>query len=215
MKAVFGGSNILTCFASQVRESIGCEEPDEINIVNECDLPANTTLDDVEGIFSKGVEWPRFPINLWKKLPKLKAIEMDGAGLDTLRSTYFFNLTELVHLSFPRNKFTKLQGRLFRHCKKLKWVKFHENPSLINIGFNLFGNLPYLKEINFGGIGCGEPNDTMSTTDTSLFSKIASRFIRACPPEEEDLASDMDNMECTFKTDTESESKPKGSKENV
>ena len=215
MKAVFGGSNILTCFANQVRESIGCEEPDEINIVNECDLPANTTIDEVEGIFSKGIEWPRFPINLWKKLPKLRAIEMDGAGLDTLRSTYFFNLTELVHLSFPRNKFTKLQGRLFRHCRKLKWVKFHENPDLKNIGFNLFGNLPYLKEINFGGIGCGDANDTMATTDTTLFSRIASRFVRSCPPDEEDMADDMENMECTFNEDFESGSKPKGSKETL
>jgi len=213
MKAVFGGSNILTCFANQVRESIGCAEPDEINIVNECDLPANTTVDDVEGIFSKGIEWPRFPINLWKKLPKLKAIEMDGAGLDTLRSTYFFNLTNLVHLSFPRNKFTKLQGRLFRHCPGLKWVRFNDNPDLINIGFNLFGNLPYLKEINFGGIGCGEADDDMKSTDSTLFSRFASRLMRTCPPDEEDLADDMENMECTFNTDAESESKPKDSKE--
>ncbi|XP_070507806.1 uncharacterized protein [Chironomus tepperi] len=213
MKAVFGGSNILTCFANKVEESINSPEPDEINIVNKCDLPDNTTLEDVEGIYSKGIEWPRFPINLWKKLPKLKAIEMDGAGLENLRSTYFFNLTGLVHLGFPRNKFTQLQGRLFRHCPGLKWIRFNDNPDLVNIGFNLFGNLPYLKEINFGGIGCGEPDDTMKSTDSSMFSKIASRFLRACPPDEEDLADDMENMECTFKTDTESESKPKGSKE--
>jgi hypothetical protein len=75
--------------------------------------------------------------------------------------------------------------------------------------------LPYLKEINFGGIGCGEADDTMKSTDSSLFAKMASKLMRSCPPDEEDLAEDMENMECTFKTDSESESKAKGSNENT
>lgn len=74
------------------------------------------------------------------------------------------------------------------------------------MGFNIFGNLPYLVEINFGGIGCGK-NEDLKGTDRKLFSRIASRLMRACPPDEDDLADDLDGMECVYDEDKSSKSK--------
>lgn len=203
MRAVFGGSNILTCFAMNVRESIGCADPDEINIVNPGDLPANTTESDVEGIFSRNINWPRFPINLHKKFPRLRAIELDNAGLRSIRSTHLIHLNFLVHVSLQRNRFIRLQGRLFRFTRNIRTVNFHGNIFIINIGFNIFGNLPYLREVDFDGIGCGAGKILSGTGD---FSRIASRLMRACPPDEDDLTDDLDGMKCDFDTSKETDS---------
>ncbi|XP_070507807.1 uncharacterized protein [Chironomus tepperi] len=201
MRAVFGGSNILTCFVESVFDSwIGSEE---MNIVNLCDLPANTTISDVEGIFSRNVQWPRFPINLYKKFPRLRAIEFDNAGLRSIRSTHFINLNLLVHVSMQRNRFVRLQGRLFRFTRNLRTIRFHGNIFIINIGFNIFGNLPNLREVDFDGIGCGAGKILSGTGD---FSRIASRLMRACPPDEDDLTDDLDGMQCDFDTSKESKS---------
>ena len=207
MRAVFGGSNILTCFVENVFDSwIGSEE---MNIVNLCDLPAGTNITDVEGIFSRNIQWPRFPINLYKKFPNLRAIEFDNCGLGSIRSTHLINLNLLVHFSMPRNRFIRLQGRLFRFTPNLRSVRFHGNIFLINVGFNIFGNLPYLRDVDFGGIGCGAGEILQGTGN---FSRISSRLMRACPPDEDDLADDLDGMQCDFdlSKETKSKSKSKG-----
>ncbi|CAG9810891.1 unnamed protein product [Chironomus riparius] len=203
MRAMFGGSNILTCFVEAVRESIGCANPDEITIVNPGDLPSGNVISDVEGIFSRNIEWPRFPINLYKQFPRLRAIEFDNAGLRSIRSTHFINLNVLVHVSFQRNRFVRLQGRLFRFTRNLRSIRFHGNIFIINVGFNIFGNLPYLRDVNFDGIGCGRDKILSGTGD---FSRIASRLMRACPPDEDDLTDDLDGMQCDFDTSKESKS---------
>jgi hypothetical protein len=203
MRAVFGGSNILTCFVEAVRESIGCANPDEITIVNPGDLPSGSIISDVEGIFSRNIEWPRFPINLYKQFPRLRAIEFDNAGLRSIRSTHLINLNVLVHVSLQRNRFVRLQGRLFRFNRNLRSVRFHGNIFLINIGFNIFGNLPYLRDVDFDGIGCGRDKILRGNGD---FSRIASRLMRACPPDEDDLADDLDGMQCDFDTSKETKS---------
>lgn len=114
----------------------------------------------------------------------------------------------------PRNRFRSLQGRLFRHTPNLRWLRFHNNPSLINVGFNIFGWLPYLREVNFGGIGCGQDQE-LNSTDTSIFSRIASRLMLACPPDEDDLADDLDGMECNFDPDKSSRSKRNSREANL
>ena len=63
--------------------------------------------------------------------------------------------------------------------------------------------MPYLRDVDFDGIGCGAGKILSGTGD---FSRIASRLMRACPPDEDDLADDLDGMQCDFDKSKESKS---------
>ncbi|KAG5667373.1 hypothetical protein PVAND_015355 [Polypedilum vanderplanki] len=198
-RATWGGGNLLTCFAQNVTESLPCANPDEqeeLNITNPpTDFPDGTTEEDLEGISIKDRRLPHFPKRLYKKFKKLRAIECDNTGLENLTDEDFRGLTILVYISFPRNRFKMLPGRLFRFTPNLQWVRFHGNPSLTNIGFNLFKHLFFLRELNFSGSGCAN----VIETNPSLLTRLAGLLMGKCPPDPDDFEEDMNNMECSFK----------------
>jgi hypothetical protein len=174
-------------------ETVDEELQEELNIAPE-DLPANTTTEDIEGIYVKDKRLFNFPKRMARQFPRLKAIEFDNTELETVTDDEFRGLSLLVYISCPKNKFKMLPGRLFRFNPALKWVKFNDNTQLANIGFNLFKHLQNLIELNFGSTGC--TNTTV--TDTSLLTRIAGRLLGSCPPDEDDFEEDMDNMECEW-----------------
>lgn len=203
--------NIFGCDAKNITETLPCDDFDneELQIQNPKDLPAGKTEEDLEGIWVKDLKVPKFPKNLYKKFWKLKVLDFDGCDLDGLRSSNFFGLDFLLSVNFKNNKLKKLSGRLFRFNRWLRKFEFGGNSELNNVGFNLFGHLRYLRELDFGNIGCGSFN----SRNTSEFGQIASKLFGDCPPDPEDTAKDMDNMECNFTGNTD-KSKSTSSKGN-
>lgn len=203
--------NVFTCLGEEVIEPCPCNQnsttSEELNIANPEDIPDGKTEEDLEYLYVKDLNITNFPKRLWKKFWKLKGIEFDGTNISDLRSSYFQGLDFLLHVSFPRNKIKKLPGRLFRWNFNIRWVKFEGNLELKNIGFNLFKHLRWLRRVNFAGAGCVDADEQ----DTTLFTQLASKLFGTCPPDPDDMASDMEIMECTF--DNSKDSKESGSKE--
>lgn len=206
--------NIFGCDAENVTETLPCDrdfDPDELQIINPGDLPPGKTEEDLEGIFVKNIPMRRFPKNLFKKFWKLKVLDFDNCNLDSLRSSNFFGLDFLLSVSFKNNKLKKLPGRLFRNNRWLRKFEFGGNRDLLNIGFNLFSHLRYLRNINLENLGCG----SFTETNPTLFGQLASKLFRECEPDPDEMANDMENMECTFNTDADtSKSTKSGSKGN-
>lgn len=201
--------NIFGCNVENVTETLPCDDldPDEAQIKNPKDLPPGKKEDDIEAFWGKNKKMRKFPKNLWKKFWKLKILDFDDCDLDNLRSSNFWGLDFLLSVKFKNNKFKKLSGRLFRNNRWLRKFDFGGNRDLKNVGFNLFSHLRYLQNLDFGNIGCG----SFSSNDPSIFGQIAQRLFGDCPPDPDDMANDMENMECEFKPDSDKSKSSKSS----
>lgn len=130
-----------------------------------------------------------------------------------MRSSFFEGLDFLLSVKFPRNKLKKLPGRLFRWNFNIRWISFEANIELKNVGFNLFKHLRWLRKVNFKNDICGsEPTEAVGS-DNSVFVQLAQLLWASCPPDPDDMAKDMENMQCEF-DNSKGGSKESGSKGN-
>lgn len=195
--------NVLTCLGEEIIEPLPCDTntttSEELNIVNPEDIPDGKTEEDLEYLYVRDLNVTDFPRRLRKKFWKLKGIEFDGCNIGELRSSFFEGLDFLMSVKFPKNKLKKLPGRLFRWNFNIRWIEFGGNSELKNVGFNLFKHLRWLRKIDFSGGGCGESAAAeLAAGDTSAFIALAQSLWMECPADPEDMAEDMNNMNCEF-----------------
>lgn len=210
--------SVFACLGKEVVPPVPCDANSTINeeliIANPEDIPEGKTEEDLEYLYVKDLNVTDFPRRLRKKFWKLKGIEFDGCNIGELRSSFFEGLDFLMSVKFPKNKLKKLPGRLFRWNFNIRWIEFGGNAELKNVGFNLFKHLRWLRKVDFSSGGCGDSSlAELVGGDTSVFNGLAQLLWKDCPADPEDMAKDMETMQCEF-DNSKGGSKESGSKGN-
>jgi hypothetical protein len=209
----FGQSVILNCQFHMETRGLGnlyeCESQTEntgnstiIEEVHGTHLSGKGNA-DVESFFEHGMKLTSFPTNLASFFLKLKAI-LITAPILKLSSNDLKPFRDLVRFETYNGKFTSIDGDLFQHTRKLKYINFRV-PELKNVGANLLTGLNDLVFVWFEGSGC---IGTFNARTPQLIEQLNQKLLSQCPcslrcsldSEVDELRSKLDLQREKFKT---------------
>ena len=111
------------------------------------------TNNDVEGFNFEKQDISLIPKNTADVFPNLKCLNFFESNLLTISATDLQPFPELLVFAVMSNKIVSVDGDLFTHNLKLRYIDFDLN-QLENVGHNLLGHLNQLKIADFNRNPC-------------------------------------------------------------
>lgn len=141
--AIYLSGNVYQCEITITNT----QNPTTIDEVFESHMDGKTRS-DVEVFTVRNQPLSFFPNNLADVFPNLRSINFLGSNVSSISSNDLKPFPELLVFSVADNKITTIDGDLFIHNSKLKYINLTSN-QIRHIGFNLLSYLKDLERVDF------------------------------------------------------------------